>query len=118
MTQRKEQIKAPEKIQISNKEIANLSDAQFRTLVIRMLTEMDEYGHKIEEKVKAIKSGIKENIQETNSEGREIWTQINDFNQEKEINIQPAQNEKKRIQKSDERLRTSRRTLNIPTSES
>ena len=54
MAQIKEQLKAPEKIQISNKEIANLSDAQFRTLVIRMLTEMDEYGHKIEEKVKAM----------------------------------------------------------------
>ena len=55
----KEQIKAPEKIQVSNEEIANLSDAQFKTLVIRMLTEMVEYGHKIEEKVKAMKSEIK-----------------------------------------------------------
>ena len=38
--QMKEQIKAPENIQLSNEEIANLSDAQFKTLVIRMLTEM------------------------------------------------------------------------------
>ena len=37
----KEQIKAPEKIQISDEEVANLSDAQFKTLVIRMLTEME-----------------------------------------------------------------------------
>ena len=51
----KEQIKSP-KIELSNEEIANLSDAQFKTLVIRMLTEMLEYGHKIEEKVKAMKS--------------------------------------------------------------
>ena len=29
----KEQIKAPEKIQLSEEEIANLSDAQFKTLV-------------------------------------------------------------------------------------
>ena len=50
-----EHFKAPEKIQLSNKEIANLSDAQFKTLVIRMLTELVEYGHKTEEKVKAIK---------------------------------------------------------------
>ena len=50
MAQIKEQIKAPEKIQLSDKEIANLSDAQFKTLVIRMLTEMVEYGHKTEEK--------------------------------------------------------------------
>ena len=40
MAQMKEQFKAPEKIQLSNEEIANLSDAQFKTLVIRMLTEM------------------------------------------------------------------------------
>ena len=55
----KEQIKAP-KIELSNEEIANLSDAEFKTLVIRMLTEWAEYGRKIEEKVKAIQSEIKE----------------------------------------------------------
>ena len=43
----KEQIKAPEKIQLSNEDIANLSDAQFKTLIIRMLTKLVEYGHKI-----------------------------------------------------------------------
>ena len=47
----KEQINAPEKIQLSDKEIANLSDAQFKTLLIRMLTEMVVYGCKIEGKV-------------------------------------------------------------------
>ena len=36
----KEHIKAPEKIQLSDEEIANLSDAQFKTLVIMMLMEM------------------------------------------------------------------------------
>ena len=40
MAQMKEQIKAPEIIQLSNEEIANLSDAQFKTLVIKMLTEL------------------------------------------------------------------------------
>ena len=59
MVQMKEQVKAPEKMQLSNEEIASLSDAEFKTLVIRMLTEMVEYGHKIEEKVKAMKSEIK-----------------------------------------------------------
>ena len=58
----KEQIKAPKKIQLSDEDIANLSDAQFKTLVIRMLTEMVEYGCKIEEKVKAMKNEIKENV--------------------------------------------------------
>ena len=62
MAQMKEQIKAPEKIQLSDEEIANLPDAEFKILVIRMLTEMDEYGHKIEEKVKAMQSETKENV--------------------------------------------------------
>ena len=55
----KEQVKAP-KTELSDEEIANLSDVEFKTLVIRMLTEMVEYGRKIEEKVKAIKSEVKE----------------------------------------------------------
>ena len=66
----KEQIKAPEKIQLSHEEIANLSDAQFKTLVIRMLTGLVEYGRKLEEEVKATESEIKKNIQGTNSEGK------------------------------------------------
>ena len=41
----KEQIKAPEIIQLSDEEIASLSDAEFKSLVIRILTEMLEYGH-------------------------------------------------------------------------
>ena len=49
MAQMKEQIKAP-KLEPSEEEIAKLSDAVFKILVIRMLTEMVEYGHKIEEK--------------------------------------------------------------------
>ena len=39
MTQMKEQIKTPEK-ELSNEGIANLLDAEFKTLVIRILTEM------------------------------------------------------------------------------
>ena len=46
MAQKKENIKAPEKIQLSDEEIANLSDAEFKTLVITMFTEMVQYGHK------------------------------------------------------------------------
>ena len=70
----KDQIKTP-KTELSNKEMTNLSDAQFNTLVIRMLTEIVEYDRKIEEKVKAIQIGIKKNIQGTNSEGKETGTQ-------------------------------------------
>ena len=42
----KEQIKAP-KIKLSDEEIANLSDVEFKTLVIKTFTEMIEYSHKI-----------------------------------------------------------------------
>ena len=84
----KEQIKTPEK-QLSKEEIINLSDAQFKTLLVRMHAEMDEYGHKVEEKVKAMESEIKENVPGTNSEGKETRTQINDLEQKEEINIQP-----------------------------
>ena len=55
---------------VSDEEIANLSDAQFKTLIIRMLTGMGEYSCKREEKVKAMKSEIKENVQEPTVMGR------------------------------------------------
>ena len=48
---------------------------------------------------------IKENIQGTNSEGKETGTQINNLEQKEEINIQPEQNEETRILKNEERLR-------------
>ena len=67
------------KIELSNKEIAILSDAGFKTLVIWMLTEMVEYGHKREEKVKAMQSEIKQNIQGNKSDGKETGTHINDL---------------------------------------
>ena len=44
MAQMTEHFKAPEKIQLSDEEIANLSDAQFKTLVIGTLTKLVEFG--------------------------------------------------------------------------
>ena len=87
MAQIKEQIKAPEKIQLSDEDLANLSDAQPKTLVIRMLTELAEHGCKIEEEVKAMKSEIKENAQGPNSDGKETRTQINGLEQKDARNI-------------------------------
>ena len=104
MAQVKEQIKTPGK-NTTDKEIANLSDARFKTLVIRMLTELVECGHKLDEKMKAMLSEIKENVQGTNSDRKETGTQINDFDQKKERNIQPEKNEETIIQKNEERLR-------------
>ena len=82
MAQMRYQIKTPEK-ELSDKEIANLSETEFKTLVIRMLTELIEYGCKMEEKVKPMQSEIKENAQGTNSDGKDIGTQINGLEQRK-----------------------------------
>ena len=101
----KEQIKTPEKIQLSNEEIANLSDAQFKTLVIRKLTELVEFGHKLDEKMKAMLRETKENVPGTNSDVKETGTQINGEDKKEERNIQLEKNEETRIQKNEERLR-------------
>ena len=105
MAQVKEKTRATEKIQVSIDEIANITDAEFKTLVMRMLTEMVEYGCKIEEEMKAMKSEIKENVQGTNSDGKEIVTQINSVDQKEERNMKPELNEETRIQKNEEGLR-------------
>ena len=47
----------------------------------------------------------KENVQGTNSDRKETGTRINGLEQKDEINIQSEQNEEKRIQKNEERLR-------------
>ena len=101
----KEQIKDPEIIQLSSEQIASLSDAQFKTLVIRMLTELVEFGRKLDEKMKAMLRETKENVWGTNSDGKETGTQINGVDQKEERNIQPEQNEETTIQKNEERLR-------------
>ena len=108
----KVQIKTPEKIQLSDEEIAKLSDVQFKTLVIKMLIELVEFGCKLNEKMKAMLRETKENVQGTNSEGNEIRTQVNNLEQKEEINIKPEQNEESRIQKMRRGLGTSGTTLN------
>ena len=112
----KEQIKAPEKIQLSNEEIANLSDAQFKTLVIRMLTELVEFGHKSDEKMKAMLRETKEHEQGTNSDGKETGTQINVVDQKEETSNQKRM-KKQEFKKMRRGLGTSRTSLNVPTSE-
>ena len=112
----KEQIKAPEKIQLSDEEIANLSDAQFKILVIRKLTELVEFGHKLDEKMKAMLRETKENVQGTNSDAKETGTQINGVDQKEETSNQKRM-KKQEFGKMRRGLGTSRTTLNIPTSE-
>ena len=91
----KEEIEAP-KIEVSNEEIANLSDAQLKTLGISMLTEMIEYRYMIEEKVKAMKSEI---YREPTVKGRKLGLESPIWSRSKKINIQLEQNEETRIQK-------------------
>ena len=71
-----------------------------------MLTEMVEYGRKVEGKGKAMKIEIREKVQGTNSDGKETRTQINVLEQKGERNIQPEKNEETRIQKMRRRLGT------------
>ena len=94
----KEQSKTPER-ELSCKEIANLSDGEFKALVIKMLTEQIELGRKMKEQMKDTQSEIKLNIQGTSSDRKETRTQLNDLEQKKERNIQVEQNEETRIQK-------------------
>ena len=75
----------------------SLPDAQFKTLVIRMLTKLVEFGHKLDEKMKAMLRETKENIQGTISDVKETGTQINGVDQKEERNIQPEKNEETRI---------------------
>ena len=83
MAEMKEQSKTPEK-ELSDKQIANLSDVEFKTLVIKMLTELIELGHKM----KDTQNEINQSIQGTNGDRKETRPQINDLEQKEEINIQ------------------------------
>ena len=61
----KEQNKIP-KTELNDEEIANLSDAQFKALVIKTLTELVESVRKPDEKMKPMLRETKENVQGTN----------------------------------------------------
>ena len=69
-------------------EISTLSDAEFKTLVIRMLQECTGYFNSIKNmqaKMKVTLSEIKKNLQGTNSGGAEAENHINnlEYKQEK-----------------------------------
>ena len=109
-----EHFKAPEKIQLSEEEIDNLLDAQFKTLVIRVFQGLTGYFNSIKKTQGAMKVAlceIKKNLQGTNSVGKETRTQIKGLEHKEERNIQPEQNEETRIQKNDDRLRNLQDTF-------
>ena len=97
----KKQSKTSER-ELSKEEITNLSDGEFKALVIKMLTELTEIHQKVKKQMKDNQDKIKQNIQETNSDRKETRTQINDLEQKVKINIQLEPDEETRIQKSEE----------------
>ena len=94
----KGQNKTPEK-ELNKMEITNLSDALFKTLVIRMLRELTEYSNNIKEGMKVTLSEIKKNLQGTNSEGEEASIQINNLEHKERKSIQSEQQEEKRTKR-------------------
>ena len=60
-------------------EITNITDTEFKILIIRMLKELTEYGNNIKKEMKVTLSETQKNLQGTNSEGEEVGIQINDL---------------------------------------
>ena len=81
MAQTKGQIKTLEK-ELNEKEISNLSDAEFKTLVIKMLTELSEDLNSIKNIQSEMKDTLiekKNNLQGNNNRVDEAESQINDL---------------------------------------
>ena len=99
MAQIKEQIKTPEK-ELSEVEISNLIDAEFKTLSIRMLKELSEdlsSIKKIQSEVKDTLIEIKNNLQGNNSRVDEAKNQINDLEYKEAKNKQSEKQDEKII---------------------
>ena len=103
MAQMKEQNKTPGK-ELNEMEMSNLSDAEFKTMVIRMLKEITRNCSK---KDPGRNEGCSKWNKEksTNSGGDEAEIQINDLEHKEEKSIQSEQQEEKRIQKKPPRVR-------------
>ena len=98
----KEQIKTPEK-ELNKIEVSNLLDAEFKTLVIRMLKELSkDLGSikKIQSEMKDTIIEIKNNLQENNSREDEGENQINIWNIRKQNKQTKNNQNSKRIKES------------------
>ena len=101
IAQMKEQTKTPEK-ELNKMEISNLSDAEFKTLVLRMLRELSEDLNsikKIQSETKDTLIEIKNNLQGDNGRIGEPQDQISNLEHKEAKNNQSEQQEEKRIQK-------------------
>ena len=86
-------------------EKSTLSDAEFKTLVIRMLKELSEDLNslkKIQSEMKDTIIQIKNNSQGNNSRVDEAENQINDLEHKEAKNNQSEQQEEKRIQRNED----------------
>ena len=89
-------------------EISNSTDAEFKTLVIRMLKELIGYFNSIKKtqaEIKVTLSEINKNLQGTTVEGMKLRLKLMIWNIRKK-NIQSEQQEEKRIQKFKTRIRS------------
>ena len=75
-----ERTKQPPPKKLNEMERGNLLDAEFKTLMIRMLRELTDYSNTIKEEMKVTLSEIKKNLQGTNREGEEARIQITMWN--------------------------------------
>ena len=101
----KEHSKASER-GLSDEEIANLSDGEFKALVIKMFTDLIELGRKMKKQMKDTQNEIKQNIQGTNSDRKEARTQNNDLEQNKKNKLPSRRKGRnKNSKKNEEKLR-------------
>ena len=108
MAQMKEQIKTLEK-ELNKMEVSNLSGAEFKTLVIRMIKELSDDLQsiiKIQSETKHTLIEIKNNLQGNNSKVAEAENQINDMEHKEAENNQSEQCKEKRIQKNKNNVRS------------
>ena len=97
MAQMKEQINTPEK-ELNKMEISNLSDAEFKTLVIRMLKELSEDLGSIKKTQSEMNTliEIKNNLQGNNSRVDEAKNRISDLEHKEEKTNESEQQKEKR----------------------
>ena len=95
MAQMKDQIKTPEK-ELNEMEMSNLSDTEFKTLVIRMLKELSEDLKSIKKIQSEMQDTLIEmnNLQGNNSSVDEAENQINDLEHKEAKNNLSEQKEK------------------------
>ena len=99
MAQMREQIKTPEK-ELNEMEVSYLSDAEFKTLFIRMLKKLREDLSSIKETKWEMKDTLIEmenNLQGNNSKMGEAKNQINDLEHKEAKHNQSKQQEENRI---------------------